>query len=123
MTTRNVQMTCTTSLGVLAFVALLLVVLGGCQHAVPPNLAADDAGEVEVASVSAHGIWATRKRLLDAGIAVRVDGSDYPLPYRLFVPTEQRARAQQVLRALAEEPSSAGYTIILAPADPHPDMP
>lgn len=91
--------------------ALVALVLAGCQHAPAKTPPPDRATLVEVGTVTAHGVHATKKALAHAGIPAYTEGSDYPLPYRILVPAEYRERAVAVLRQLEQEPGSAGYGI------------
>lgn len=71
----------------------------------------DRANLVEIGTVTAHGVHATKKALARAGVQAYTDGSEYPLPYRILVPPEYRDRAVAVLKQIEENPLSVGYGI------------
>lgn len=64
---------------------------------------------VVVATVSTHGASAVRDRLLRADIADHLDGSLYPLPYRIWVAPENQERAAALIAEIKQSPFSIGY--------------
>src|SRR5687768_14728826 len=96
------------------FIIVVLVVsatVAGCQHTPPVTTQLTPAECVEIGTVTAHGVWDTKKALARAGIPAYTDGSQYPSPYRILVPPEYRDRAVAVLREIEQRPSSFGYGI------------
>jgi hypothetical protein len=83
----------------------------GCQNAPSPSTKLQAEQCVEVGTVTAHGVWSTKKQLARAGIPAYTDGSQYPLPYRILVPPSFRQRAVAVLRDIEQRPDSVGYGI------------
>jgi len=82
----------------------------GCETA-PANVEPQDyAHYVEAGTVTAHGVWAIKKALAQAGIPAYTDGSEYP-QYRILVPPAYRGQAVDVLKQIQQQPQSIGYGI------------
>ena len=79
-------------------IAVLGLLLGGCQHTPPATADLDRSGWIEVARLVTP--WSYQKMLRvmeDEGIPAWIDGAGYP-SYPLKVPPEHRERATTLLR-------------------------
>ena len=61
----------------------------------------DPANCVDVGSVDANGVWATKKAFARAAIPCYTDGKGYP-DYRILVPQEYRTQARDALLKLEQ---------------------
>ena len=91
-------------------ITILAAVLLGCQHTSPVATQLSPEQCIEVGTVTAHGVWNTKKALARAGVPAYTDGAHYP-SYRILVPPEYRNRAIAVLREIEQRPTSSGYGI------------
>jgi hypothetical protein len=97
--------------GLIIIIILSAGLVVGCQNAPSPTTQLQPEQCVEVGTVTAHGVWSTKKQLARAGIPAYTVGSQYPLPYRILVPPSFRQRAMTVLRDIEQRPESFGYGI------------
>src|SRR5256885_15257449 len=91
-------------------ITILSAALLGCQHTPPVTTQLPPEQCVEVGTVTAHGVWNTKKALARAGVPAYTDGAQYP-SYRILVPPEYRDRAVAVLRKIEQRATSIGYGI------------
>ena len=88
-----------------------LLSLVSCSTAWVEKTAKVHPNGVCVGSVNPHGVWSMVRHFKKAGIGCEVDGSGYPMNYKIYVKSESVLRSKAMLEVFRDTHPSSGVVI------------